>query len=479
MNLMHRIRLNRQQYDWRRFDWRERPNLTLGILSLIGLLLVLSVTACESQWEPLDPEELQPQVLRTKEERVSANRALAVPTLRHGPPAASVTGEPILRVRIMKNAQNLRFGGDSSYNVGMVGIGDRLDAPTTMTAPVTIRRTITGLSVTDGQGETYGIVGPRVGLRSVDGEPIGLNGKKYPGQLVVEHGYRSETDSPDLDVMNYVPIETYLPGVLIGELYGNWEPAAFRTQAVAARTYAIFEASTTQARGFDLESTTASQVYTGATSHQRALDAVRDTEGQVLVYDRRVVPAFYSADSGGAAQSAWDAFGDVAKIAPLRSRNHYDVGATSPHAKWGPINRSKVAFVARVKAWGVANRHAVARMNGLIRIVVTKKTQAGRPVEFTLIDLDGNDFVLHSEQFRWAANYTRPTLTPLERNERLKSSFVQVEVRGERVVIVEGRGYGHGVGLSQWGAQDMATRGYGHAEILAFFYPGAEIETLY
>lgn len=457
--------------------WSNRPTLMLCLLTLLGLLLVLSVTACQPRVEPLDNDQLQPAVPHTK--RVSPNRDLAVPVQRRGPLAERIKGEPILRVRIYKDADGLKLQGASAYRVGLVGLNGRLEADHVMSAPLSFERTPSGITVTGGKGQVLTASGPDVGVMSSTGESIAFKGKQYPGVLVVAHGYRTEPESTLLDVMNYVPMETYLPGVLTGELYGNWELDTFRTQAVAARTYAIFEASMTRDKSFDLESTTASQVYTGQTLNPTALAAVQDTKGQVLVYARRIVPAFYSADSGGAAASAWDAFGNVERIAPLRSRDHYDIGSISPHTEWGPIDRSAITYASRVKLWGQNNDHPVGRLNGLVRIIVSKRTAAGRPVEFTLVDLDGNTYAMKAEQFRWASNYARSPLPPLEKSERLKSSFVDVEVRGPRVVFLKGHGYGHGVGLSQWGAQDMAQRGYNYREILSFFYPDASIQKVY
>jgi SpoIID/LytB domain protein len=100
----------------------------------------------------------------------------------------------------------------------------------------------------------------------------------------------------------------------------------------------------------------------------------------------------------------------------------------------------------------------------------------GRPARFAITDHHERTFTLPAESFRNACNYSRPI--PLEPGQRLKSSLVHITLRGDQVVFT-GQGFGHGVGLSQWGAQAMAADGRDVIEILATFYPGASIERAY
>ncbi|MEQ9453924.1 MAG: SpoIID/LytB domain-containing protein [Phycisphaeraceae bacterium] len=465
-------------------DWQRYPAAALGLLSVLAMLLVLAVGGCERRdldgwgWEPLSRTDLRP-LSKPEAQRVPANRALAVPNLRRGPAVAGVIGEPVLRVRIQRGERGVRIEDAGPYEVGVVTGPGSLREGRVMRGPLGFARAADRVLVTDGSGATAGFEVSSVGVRRADGGAIRLGTRSYPGLLAVTPAWRSEAGSDRLDVMNHVPMETYLPGVLVGELYGSWEPATFRAQAIAARTYAVFSSSQTASRSYDLESTTASQVYTGGTEAAKPLAAAEATRGVLLVYQGAVVPAFYSADSGGIAQSAWDAFGDVVQMAPLRARMHYDVGADSPHARWGPIDRSLATLSDRIVAWGVANNHAVGRKRGLVNLEVTERTVGGRPVQFAVVDLDGAVYTLRAEQFRNACNFARSPLPALDRSQVLKSSFVEVAVEGSRVVFSNGRGFGHGVGLSQWGAQDMAERGYDHDEILGFYYPGAELRKVY
>jgi stage II sporulation protein D len=464
--------------------WLRHPTAAVAFMGLIGMLLVLAAAGCDRSdmegwgWKPLTPEELRP-LEDPQADPVPQNRALAVPNLRRGPAAASVAREPVLRVRIVRGETAITLDQPGAYEIGQLALAGELRNARPLRGPLRFQRYAEGITVTDAAGVAADFDITQLGVRRADGEPIQLNNRRYPGVLAIAHTWGTGPADNRLDAMNHVPMETYLPGVLVGELYGSWEPATFRAQAIAARTYAIFSAALTAQRTYDLESTTASQVYTGGTDSPKPLQAARDTRGLVLVYQGQVVPAFYSADSGGIAQSAWDAFGDIQPIAPLRARLHYDIGSDSPHASWGPIDRSTTTLAARIRGWGIANNHAVGRANGIVRIEITERTVGGRPVEFTVVDLAGQAYPLRAEQFRNACNFARPPLPELTRDQHLKSSFVEVQVQGSRVVFANGRGFGHGVGLSQWGAQDMAERGYDHDEILSFYYPGAELRKLY
>jgi len=88
-------------------------------------------------------------------------------------------------------------------------------------------------------------------------------------------------------------------------------------------------------------------------------------------------------------------------------------------------------------------------------------------------------YSLRAEQFRFACNYDDPTLPKLRADTELRSSHVTVQVVGERVHFTDGRGFGHGVGMCQYGAQAMALKGHRARAILGFYYPGAKLAIVY
>jgi stage II sporulation protein D len=129
--------------------------------------------------------------------------------------------------------------------------------------------------------------------------------------------------------------------------------------------------------------------------------------------------------------------------------------------------------------WGRSNGHAVRGLDGLTAIEVSGRNSVGRPTHFTLTDRAGRRFALRCEPFRFACNYTGGRATALGKSQRLLSSFVRPSVNGGTVRFTDGRGYGHGVGMCQWGAQGMARAGHNHPAILKQYYPGAQVSRLY
>jgi stage II sporulation protein D len=399
------------------------------------------------------------------------------------PPAtAAIRAEPDVRVRVVTAAPAVTLAARSPLVIGPLTAG--LAQPRPFDPPVTIARRDHRFVITDRHGQAlgWGVPALRIESHSGDGQLISVDGTDYPGAIAIHPNAGSP--ALRLDAVNHVPIEQYLPGVIERELFPRWHPEAFVAQAIAARSYAIAQQSVNTDRHFDLESTTASQVYGGAASNPKAIDAVHRTRGQVLTYSGRVVPGFYSSCAGGVGQSAVAAFPDVrldVNIAPLMGRNH-GWGRSSNNFTWGPFTRDTADLSRRIAAWGRANRDAVASLATLTHVEVAQRSPTGRPASFRLRDSRGQTFILAAEHFRFACNHQPgggDGLASLPATAQLKSSNVDVDVRGGSVVFSNGRGFGHGVGMCQWSAQEMAQAGNtGHA-IVTFFYPGAAVERVY
>jgi stage II sporulation protein D len=394
-----------------------------------------------------------------------------------GPRLETLTSEPNIRVRIVTAQPRAELGAGTSLTIGPAGgTAPETSRPRRFAAPVTLRHEAQGFLITDGQRRTVRWALPALAIRATEGQTVTLDGRAYPGLLVAVPA----SDRDKLDVVNHVPLETYLPGVLEKELYASWHPATFRAQAIAARSYALWERTLSPQRHYDLESTQASQVYAGSATNPRAIDAVRDTRGLVLAYRGRVVPAFYSAAHGSRMQDARYAFPNrVEDIAPLRGREVGGWDAACPRYRWGPFTRHTATLSRRIAAWGRANKHAVAALNTLRAIEISETSPTGRPAMFTLTDSTSRRYDLPPESFRFACNYRGAGIPAIAKDRLLYSSDVQATVAGGVVRFTGGQGFGHGVGLSQWGAQAMALAGHPHPAILAFYYPGSRLERAY
>lgn len=400
-----------------------------------------------------------------------------------GPLMTSVTREPAIRVRIAKSQPSVSLGTALASSQGLRVTGPRSSGAKVYryAAPLGVKRVDGAWVLTDATGRVLRWRLPQLLVECDNGGPIKFNDRSYPRRLVLVPDLDdNDRENGQIDVVNHVPLETYLSGVIERELYPSWHAQAFRAQAVAARSYALWEMTVASHRHFDLESTTASQAYIGQSTNSTALQAVLDTRGQVLAYAGRVVPAFYSSSTGGLGQDAVIAFPNrVEDIAPLRARVHGGWDQDSTTYRWGPISRSTAMLSSRIAAWGAKWNDPVAKLGTLKSIRVSQSNRVGRPAVFELTDTAGGSFRLQCEQFRNACNFAGPSQAPITKDERLLSSHVDVGVKGATTIFSVGRGYGHGVGMSQWGAQAMAKAGHTYTQILGFYYPESIVQQAY
>lgn len=281
-------------------------------------------------------------------------------------------------------------------------IGDGVSAATvTSEQPFRVR---------DGAGETHLIDTMSLEVKPDLKLPVGLNGAKkvVTGPLLVlpakdatltfaERQYRFNLRvsvvKGALQVVNVVPLETYLLGVVPGEMPKDWPIEALKAQAVAARTYAV--ANLLRGRSYDLYSDWRSQMYHGATAEAPGpTKAVKDTRSTILSYGGKPITAFYFSSSGGRTRSALDIFGsDVPYLQPVD--DPWD--AASPHFAWPPKTYTAVGLA---KAFGVREPIADARIVG---------GTPGSPAELVLTTVKGGTFELRVNDVRTRLGLKSPS----------------------------------------------------------------------
>jgi stage II sporulation protein D len=245
-----------------------------------------------------------------------------------------------------------------------------------------------------------------------------------------------------------------------------------------ARTYALYEARTAGiGRHYDVTDDTRSQVYGGIASETpKSRDAVLHTEGIVVAYgprgNERIFKAYFSSCCGGVGQSAADAFGDP-DIPPLREKRAGNLCNASPRFNWGPVVISKDELTRRIRAWGARRNRPEKDMGTVRSIDIAAVNTYQRPVRFYVTDSRGLRYSLSGEELRWACN------ADANGGPILYSSFVRPVTQGDSIHFVEGHGWGHGVGMCQWCAQSLATRGVRHEDIVRYSYPGAVLVRAY
>ena len=305
----------------------------------------------------------------------------------------------------------------------------------------------------------------------------GKTQKKITGRLCLHP--RLDINSVAFDLVAHIPIEEYLPGVLAGELYAHWHPDTFAAQAVAARSYAVVQhLSWLKKSHFDLNDTAASQMFLGDVTLDVAHRAVQETKGIVLSWKNTVVPAYYSACCGGNAATANHGIGDSEyhNIPPLLGRSGQDVCANIGVSRWIARRPSRV-FRERINSCAkMINNLPLSNLRSIRAIKPAAFNKHGRPIGLTITDWKEKCFEIAAKDLLRISNMNIDHLPPPL--PTIWSSSVSC-VKSEDELVFSGTGLGHGVGLCQYGSQQLAGDGFSWDSILGWYYPKAELKTLW
>ena len=314
------------------------------------------------------------------------------------------------------------------------------------------------------------------------GATISVNGvHRYFGSI------RIGSASDGLVVVDSLPLERYLLG--LNEVPATWPEEALKAQAVAARTFALYTLAEpprpdAAAYGFDICATDQCQVFSGAEvvalpDGDRWREAVESTAAQAVLYDGRPIFARYHSTSGGVTLSNSQGFEgevDYPYLQPVSSTTEQE----SPLYRWKVVFTSAdlQALLTRAGWWGDA---------GKLVSVVSRPSSTGHVYPDLLFVGTNGRFERTAEELRdivrtlapamWPGKYPSAADTTTGRlPETFPSNRVTVSTRG-RIVHVLGRGWGHGVGMSQWGAHGLAEQGATYADILTHYYSGTSVGT--
>lgn len=279
------------------------------------------------------------------------------------------------------------------------------------------------------------------------GEKVKLNGRYYKGDI-----YIKTAADEKLEVIEHLSVEDYLYGVLGVEMSPGWPPEALKAQAVASRTYALKNAN--PKKDYDLTDGVEMQVYNGTSLiNSRIIDAVNSTRGEVLTYKGRLITAFFHACCGGVTASAKAAWGeDVVK--PLAGIKD-PFCASSRHFRWEFYASSRDLLSLIQKGGSTALRIKGVRIH--------KKDRSGRVQSFRFAT-DSGAVVVQASELRKCLG-----------TGNIRSTFVTRVTPSNGGYEFVGRGWGHGVGMCQDGARQMALNGRKYKHILKHYYPGAVI----
>ncbi|WP_176736888.1 SpoIID/LytB domain-containing protein [Oligoflexus tunisiensis] len=276
----------------------------------------------------------------------------------------------------------------------------------------------------------------------------------YSGLLYVHTVQKQEQLM--LEAVNVVSLRGYLRGVVPSEVFHHWPMETLKSQAVAARTYAVFHILRARryapTRFWDVDDTVMYQAYTGVTHRKEKTDeAVFATEGQILMYQGQVIQAFYHADSGGATEEAntiWD------QPAPFT--------VARPEASDLEMNGMlwERTFSLTELTQKMAELGFWTKERPIKRVVVPMvgQTNSGRVKAVTMIDAKGEYVIIPTRTFKRVVG-------------TLPSNLFVVDPAENGQILIKGVGFGHGVGMSQQGAAALAERkSWNYRQILDYYY---------
>lgn len=323
---------------------------------------------------------------------------------------------------------------------------------------------------------------------------IKVNNQPYLGEIrfVLENGIFVRP-------INSLPLEDYLKGVVPFEMPASWELEALKAQAIAARTYA--------ARFMNkvIDDSVKYQVYNGYQWSAKSTRAVEETRGQVIQQNGTLIEALYSSSNGGMTEASGSLWQPVAYLTsqedPYDPQNQWNVSfqkqqialtgldLQKPETWWDKVKEQDPSVSQSIKAWLQQNgyeNHSI-KLAQISDVTIHSERTIGNRIKSGSISLDfmakhpSNGFVrnpdgtiqiIHREFAQVPATALR---TMLGGANVFKSYLVDSVQKEGSSFIITGRGFGHGVGMSQYGANAMAKQAAKATEILAFYYPGTKV----
>ena len=430
----------------------------------------------------------------------------------------SAEKSPILRVGIFLNQTEISIGGDGTfriYNLKSKSLVSEERNKIIKMLPHNKGIEILGKGVYSGPINIIPVGNTKI--------IVIINGQKYRYrgniEIVIDKDYKK------LNVINIIGIEEYLYGVLKKEISPRWPAEALKAQAVAARTYAIFNMNKYIDKGYNISAYTDSQAY-GGVNHEDPLTnkAVDKTRGIIMVDKGKTINAVYHSDSGGYTEDSENVWGSF--LPYLRSvKSKFEEKVFPPHHTWTysidekdltkklqkqgytvnsvvsiePINKSETGRISELAF--ITDNNEVINMKAnnfrsligadLIRSTLFSIKVIGEEINIAKDTEDKKEIEDKDEQkesmkeiLEQKKDWTiKELLELMKKNKEEREKEKEVKVSEAEIVksntpltfIFSGSGNGHGVGMSQWGAYGMALQGSRYQDILKYYYQGINI----
>lgn len=383
--------------------------------------------------------------------------ATAPAMARHAPASAKSAKASVTAAQPAKQAPDLRVGlASGRASVTITPAGGKATAQTESSKTIT-------LAANDAAAIRWQAGAFLVGREKLRGEvltirpsgagELALDGRRYRGALELRH------KGGGLTAVNIVPVDDYLLSVVPEEMPVDWPAEAIKAQSVAARSFALASRGRHASEGYDLCTTTHCQLYTGTAAEKSASNAaIKATRGEVLMYGGKPIEALFHTDSGGMTENSEDVLGShvpylrAAKDTPAK---------TMPWTK--TISRADLERKLAAKGHDIGKIRSIALSPLAIGRSAKDRTASGRVKTMTVKGTKGT-VTLSGTTWRSLLG--------------LKSTLFDAKLAKDMVTFT-GYGSGHGLGISQWGAERMAAKGKSYADILHHYYTGTTLQQLY
>jgi stage II sporulation protein D len=384
--------------------------------------------------------------------------------------------EPVVRVGLVVDSAQAVVSATTAFDIAVAG-GDVILSPAP-TQQVTITSDEAGnLTATAEDGRAKGPFAAPLIVRPRKGGAVLVSGRSYRGEALVR-----AAGNGHVTAMNVVDLEHYLLGVVPLEI--GIRPAteieAVKAQAIAARTYAIGNLNGRQTRGFDFYATVDDQVYGGLSREDTITSrAVTETAGEIITYQDQPILAYYHSTCGGRTAAIEESWRNRPPQPYLKSVSDQIPGSDKAYCDISNRYRWSVKWTAEqlrsILATTLSATMGAPPVQRIENIEQTGTTPSGR-VDAMRITADGRTYVVRGDSVRWVL---RPTPNLLLNSSLLLDVHPTVEDGAVSSLEVKGGGWGHGIGMCQWGAIGRARAGQSYRQILGTYYQGTQVSRLY
>lgn len=433
--------------------------------------------------------------------------ALALLLLALLPAALAEAGPaaPLIRVGVWSNQSNIILSAEASFTLVDSATKEELGSfKAKEKVTVTVKE---GAIAVNGRPVAARAIA--VQLADQPAAAVEVNRRAYRGSVAIHR----TVGKGGLTVVNTLPVEEYLYGIIAREISPAWPLEAVKAQAVAARTYALHSMGKHKDDGYDVCATTDCQVYGGKTAEDsRAIKAVDDTRGMVVTYQGKPIAAYFHGSGGGYTENSENVWG--AAYPYLRGVPDFD--QSSPHHKWekamtakevetalesaginvGVLRTIELSPLAKPPVFapdrGVSGRLKEVRLTGSSGSVTVSgaKLRTVLGLNSSLFDVKITLPADKQVEFEFTDSYGTRDVKVVEIKAKPlpeksdKPGVHRITGRTNETIVFSGFGWGHGLGLSQWGAKAMAEKAPAgdtayFKEILKHYYTGVDIRKLY